>query len=103
MLKLTSIIMGTLAAATLAQPTLAATNPSSFGNPVVTRPADNLQAQLIIKIGDTSRSDDRYRYSDRERYERERWEAKRRRYYEHREYRERYRERYDDRRDYYRH
>jgi Ni/Co efflux regulator RcnB len=104
MLKLTSVMMGALVAASIAQPTLAATNASSV-NSVVARPADNLQAQLIIKIGDSSRSDDRYRYSDRdrERYERERWEAKRRRYYEHREYRERYRERYDDRRDYYRH
>jgi hypothetical protein len=104
MLKLTSVIMGALAAATIAQPTFAATT-ASTGNSVVARPADNLQAQVIIKIGGDSRSDDRYRYSDRERYERERWEAKRRRYQEYREYRnERYRERYnDDRRGYYRH
>jgi Ni/Co efflux regulator RcnB len=99
--------MGTLVAATIAQPTFAATNAMS-GNSAAARPSDNLQAQLIIKIGGSSRSDDRDRYysyqRERERYERERWEAKRRRYQEHREYRERYRERYDDdRRDYYRH
>ncbi len=106
MLKLTSVIIGTLAVASIAGPTLAATNASSFANPVVARPADNLQAQLIIKIGDSSRYNDSYRYSDRdrERYERERWEAKRRRYYEYREHRsDRYRERYEDRRDSYRH
>jgi hypothetical protein len=105
MLKLTSVIMGMLAAASIAQPSLAATNASSFANPVVARPADNLQAQLIIKIGETSRDNDRYRYSDRdrERYERERWEAKRRRYQEYREYRrDRYRERYEDRHNDYR-
>jgi hypothetical protein len=106
MLKLTSVIMGTLLAASIAQPTLAATNTSS--SPVVARPADNLQAQLIIKIGGSSHNDDRDRYysyqRERERIERARWEAKRRRYQEYREYRERYRDRYDDdRRDYYRH
>jgi hypothetical protein len=107
MLKLTSVIMGALVAATIAQPTLAATNTSSNSS-VVARPADNLQAQLIIKIGGSSRSDDRDRYysyqRERERYERARWEAKRRRYQEYREYRERYKDRYDnDRSDYYRH
>jgi hypothetical protein len=106
MLKLTSVIMGTLIAASIAQPSIAATTASS-DRAVAARPADNLQAQLIIKIGGNSRSDDRDRYYEqraRERYERERWEAKRRRYYEYREYRERYRDRYDnDRRDYYRH
>jgi hypothetical protein len=106
MLKLTSLIMGTLVAATIAQPTFAATNANS-GTPVAAQPADNLQAQLIIKIGGNSRNDDRDRYysyqRERERYERARWEAKRRRYQEYREYRE-YRDRYDnDRRDYYRH
>jgi hypothetical protein len=100
-------MMGALVAATIAQPTLAATNASS-GKSVADRPASNLQAQLIIKIGGNSRHDDRDRYysyrRERERYEREQWEAKRRRYYEHLEYRERQRERYeDDRRDYYRH
>ena len=105
MLKLTSVIIGMLAAASIAQPSLAATTASSFVNPVVARPADNLQAQLIIKIGDNSRDNDRYRYSDRdrERYERERWEAKRRRYYEYREHRsDRYSERYEDRHNNYR-
>ncbi len=106
MLKLTSVMMGMLAAASIAQPSLAATTASSFANPVVARPADNLQAQLIIKIGDNSRDNDRYRYSDRdrERYERERWEAKRRRYREYHEHREeRSRDRYEERRDSDRH
>lgn len=107
MLKLTSVIAGALVAATIAQPTFAATNANS-GNSVAARPADNLQAQLIIKIGGNSRYDDRDRYysyqRERERYERARWEAKRRRYQEYREYRERYKDRYDDdRRDYSRH
>jgi hypothetical protein len=108
MLKLTPVIMGVLLAATIAQPTLAATNASS-DNSIAARPADNLQAQLIIKIGGNSRHDDRDRYysyqRERERYERARWEAKRRRYQEYREYRERYKDRYDDddRSDYSRH
>lgn len=80
MLKITSIIVGTLATIGIVQPAMAI---GSVGitTPIVSQPADNLHAQLIIKIGDSGdryngRSSDRYR-SERER-ERTRWEAKRR-------------------------
>ncbi len=103
MLKSILVAMGLLAAASIAQPSLAANNASNFTNSAIDRPADNLHAQLIIKIGDSARSNYPYRYSDRdrERYERERDEANRRRYYYEREYRrERYRDRFNQRYDY---
>ncbi len=84
MLKLAPVIMGVLAAVSIAQPTFAmsATNRAASVN----LPASNRQAQLIIKIGgnngggyESEREIERHRHIERERQiERERWEAKRR-------------------------
>jgi hypothetical protein len=107
MLKLTPVIMGMLAAVSIAQPTLAA-NAANISSSVDLQPTRNLHAQLIIKIGDNGgHSDwerDRYRRWERERYERqrerqiarERWEARRRWERERYEHRDR-----EDRRDDY--
>lgn len=98
MLKLTPVIMGMLAAVSIAQPTFAANAANSSSS--VVNPTRDLHAQLIIKIGDNGgHSDwerDRHRRWERERYERERerqiarerWEARRRwerERYEHRD------------------
>jgi hypothetical protein len=97
MLKFTSVIMGILAAGSIAQPTFAMSAANRVAN--VNLPASNRQAQLIIKIGgnngggyESEREIERRRYLERERQiERERWEARRR----HME-----RERYEYRRGY---
>jgi hypothetical protein len=100
MLKFTSIALGLLATAAIAQPSLAvnAANPST--NSALARPDEHLHAQLIIRVGDDRYRRDRY-YWERERQERlarQRWEARQyRRWHRDRDY---YRDRYDYR--YYR-
>jgi hypothetical protein len=84
MLKLTPVIVGMLAAVSIAQPTFAMSAANRATS--VDLPASNRQAQLIIKIGgndgrgyESAREIERRRYLERERQiERERWEAKRR-------------------------
>lgn len=91
MLKLTPVLMGFVAAATtcqgsayaIAQPSVATNAVNHSLSTASAQPANNLHAQLIIKIGS---SPERYEHSrssnwERKRYlERARWEAKRRRY-----------------------
>jgi hypothetical protein len=83
MLKLTPVIMGVLAAVSIAQPTFAMSASKQAVN--ANLPASNRQAQLIIKIGGNDRGgyeserDREHRRYERERQiERERWEARRR-------------------------
>jgi hypothetical protein len=98
MLKFTSIAIGLLATAAIAQPTLAV-NAASSSTSSISRPADNLHSQLIIKVGDGGYRRDSY-YWERERQERlarQRWEARQyRRWLRDRDY---YRSRYDYRYD----
>ena len=101
MLKFTSIALGLLATAAIAQPSLAvnaANTSTSSASSAVARPDEHLHAQLIIRVGD-----DRYRrdwyYWERQRQERlarERWEARQyRRWSRDRDYdRDRYDSRY---------
>jgi hypothetical protein len=84
MLKLAPVIMGILAAVSIAQPTFAMSAANRAAS--VDLPASNRQAQLIIKVGgndnrgyESRREIERRRYLERERQiERERWEARRR-------------------------
>jgi hypothetical protein len=100
MSKITPVIMGILAAVSIAQPTFAMSATNRAAN--VNLPASNRQAQLIIKIGENNRGGyesrrefERRRYWERERQiERARWEARRRQIE---------RERYEYRRGGYRH
>ena len=101
MLKLMPIIMGILATATLAQPSLAMNPVNNSANPIVDRPSGDLQAQLVINVGgfQPRRNIERRRYLEREReheqqIERQRWEAK------HSRYSTRERERHEDRYEY---
>ena len=84
MLKLIPVAFGLVAAIPFAQPSLAMTTPSIAANPVVSQPVSNLQAQLVINIGNplpspSSREIEHRRYLEsleRQRQtERERWEA----------------------------
>jgi hypothetical protein len=102
MSKLIPVMMGILAAVSIAQPTFAMSAVNRAAN--VDLPASNRQAQLIIKIGENNRGGyesrrgiERRRYWERERerqIERERWEARRQQIE---------RERYEYRRGGYRH
>jgi hypothetical protein len=101
MLKLMPIIMGILTTATIAQPSLAMNPINNSANPIVDRPSEDLQAQLVINVGGfQSRRDlERRRYLERERererqIERQRWEAK------HSRFSTRERERHQDRYEY---
>jgi hypothetical protein len=83
MLKLTPVIVGMLAAVSIAQPTLAMSAANHAAN--VNLPASNRQAQLIIKIGgnngggyESERDREHRRYERERQIERERWEARRR-------------------------
>ncbi len=98
MLKLTSVVLGLLATAAIAQPSLAV-NAANSPNSARALPSDNLHSQLIIKVGDGGYRRDSY-YWERERQERlarQRWEARQyRRWLRDRDY---YRSRYDYRYD----
>jgi hypothetical protein len=90
MLKLTPVIVGMLAAVSIAQPTFAMSAAKQAVN--VNLPASNRQAQLIIKIGgnngggyESERDREHRRYERERQIERERWEA-RRRHMEHERY-----------------
>jgi hypothetical protein len=94
MLKLTSVALGLLATAAIAQPSLAA-KVANTSTSSIARPADNLHSQLIIKIGDRGYHRDRYDWqrARQERLARQRWEARQyRRWLRDRDY---YRSRYD--------
>lgn len=101
MLKLTSVALGLLATAAIAQPSLAV-NAANTSTSSIARPADNLHSQLIIKIGDRGGYGyrrDRYDWerARQERLARQRWEARQyRRWLRNRDY---YRSRYDYRYD----
>lgn len=96
MLKFTSVALGLLATAAMAQPSLAA-NAANTSTSSTALPAENLHSQLIIKIGDNGYRRDNYHW-ERERQERlarQRWEARQyRRWLRDRDY---YRSRYDNR------
>jgi hypothetical protein len=90
MLKIIPVIVGVLAAVSIAQPTFAMSAANRAAN--VNLPASNRQAQLIIKIGgnngggyESEREHRRYERERERQIERERWEA-RRRHMEHERY-----------------
>ncbi len=77
MLKFTSIALGLLTTAAIAQPSLAVNAANISTNSAVARPSENLHAQLIIRLGDDRYRRNRY-YWERERQKRlarERWET----------------------------
>jgi hypothetical protein len=83
MLKFTSAILGLVAAATIAQPSLAINTVSSPANPVsAATPSSDLQAQVIFKIGTPEYRRAEIRQRERERIRRqEARRAARREYY----------------------
>ncbi len=83
MLKVSSVIVGLVAAVTIAQPSLAIGAASAIANPVVaTTPNSNLQAQVIFKIGTPEYRREVIRRRERERIRRqEERRAARRDYY----------------------
>jgi hypothetical protein len=73
MLKLNSIILSMIAAATISTPSLAMNTPDLSAKPAIDRPDGNLQAQIIIKVGSPQyrREQQRQRRIERERERRE--------------------------------
>jgi hypothetical protein len=83
MLKFTSAILGLVAAATIAQPSLAITTATNAANSVsAATPSSDLQAQVIFKIGTPEYRRNEIRRRERERIRRqEARRAARREYY----------------------